>query len=136
MTVFDASVFVDALVVSGPVGDVARAALAKQGRLDVPATFLAESTSALRGLLLGGEIDQRQTRVALAAIRQVSLRSFPFEPFIDRVWELRHNLTVYDAWYVALAERLDTALVTADEHLVEATGPRCPLIHVSSYTPA
>ena len=43
----------------------------------------------------------------------------------ERVWELRGNLTVYDAWYVALAESLRTDLVTADQELRHAAGPRC-----------
>jgi predicted nucleic acid-binding protein len=47
------------------------------------------------------------------------------EAFSDRVWELRANLTVYDAWYVALAEWLATDLVTADGRLAQASGPRC-----------
>ncbi len=49
----------------------------------------------------------------------------PFAPFADRVWELRDNLTVYDAWYVAVAERLETLLVTTDARLAGATGPTC-----------
>jgi predicted nucleic acid-binding protein len=56
---------------------------------------------------------------------------YPFEPFIDRAWELRDNLTVYDAWCVALAERLGTDFVTADERIVGAPGPRCAFRHVA-----
>ena len=58
-------------------------------------------------------------------VRTVGVAPYPFEPFLDRVWELRHNLTAYDAWYVALAESLGTDLVTADARLVAAPGPRC-----------
>jgi predicted nucleic acid-binding protein len=49
----------------------------------------------------------------------------PVRTFSDRVWELRANLTVYDAWYVALAEWLGTDLVTADQRLANASGLRC-----------
>lgn len=49
------------------------------------------------------------------------------EPFARRVWELRETVTVYDAWYVALAEWLDTEIVTADKRLTHARGPRCPI---------
>jgi len=52
---------------------------------------------------------------------------YPFEPFSRRVWELRANLTVYDAWYVALAEWLGTDLLTADERLAASAGPLCPI---------
>lgn len=49
----------------------------------------------------------------------------PLPPLLNRAWELRHNLTVYDAAYVALAERLDGVLVTCDGRLANASGPRC-----------
>jgi predicted nucleic acid-binding protein len=51
-----------------------------------------------------------------------------FEPYADRVWELRNNLTVYDAWYVAIAERLRQPLLTADAGILGAPGLRCELI--------
>jgi predicted nucleic acid-binding protein len=57
---------------------------------------------------------------------------YPFEPFSRRAWELRSNVTVYDAWYVALAEWLETDLLTADERLANARGPRCTIRHVAS----
>ena len=55
---------------------------------------------------------------------------YPFEPFTKRVWELRDNVTVYGAWYVALAEWLCTDLVTADTRLAAAVGLRCPVRHI------
>jgi predicted nucleic acid-binding protein len=48
-----------------------------------------------------------------------------FEPFAGRVWELRRNLTSYDAWYVAVAEALDLPLATLDRRLGRATGTSC-----------
>lgn len=53
---------------------------------------------------------------------------YPFAPLADRVWELRANLTSYDAWYVALAEVLQFPLVTLDRRLSRASGPRCDVI--------
>jgi len=52
---------------------------------------------------------------------------YAFEPFADRVWELRDNVSVYDAWYIALAEWLTTELVTGDARLVGAVGARCAI---------
>ncbi len=52
----------------------------------------------------------------------------PFAPFEERIWELRHNLTAYDAWYVAVAEALDCPLVTLDIRLSRAPGPTCAFI--------
>lgn len=49
----------------------------------------------------------------------------PYPPFASRVWELRNNVSAYDAWYVALAESLEAPLVTLDRRLMRATGPRC-----------
>ncbi len=125
VTVVDASVFVDAIVSSGLPGQVARDELRRQTVLEVPAIFGAEVTSALRMLVLRGELSPARANAAREQVRTVRTIQYPFEPFSDRVWELRANLTVYDAWYVALAEWLGTDLVTADERLANASGPRC-----------
>ena len=53
---------------------------------------------------------------------------FPYAPFAQRVWELRGNVTAYDAWYVALAEALDSELATVDHRLSRASGCRCPFL--------
>ena len=58
--------------------------------------------------------------------RDISL--YPFAPFADRVWELRRNLTSYDAWYVAIAEFLDCPLVTLDRRLARAPGLSCRIV--------
>lgn len=60
-------------------------------------------------------------------LAEIRLWRYPFDPFMSRVWALRHTLTVYDSWYVAVAKELDTELVTADRRLAEAPGPRCPV---------
>lgn len=125
MSVIDASVFVDALVGVGAHGGLARQEVRSQPTLQVPAIFGADSTSALRGLVLRGDLSTIRAVAALEQVRRVRTLQYPFEPFAQRVWELRDNLTVYDAWYVALAEWLGTDLVTADEGLTNATGPRC-----------
>jgi predicted nucleic acid-binding protein len=132
VTVIDASVYVHSLVSVGPAGDAARAEVRSQPPLDVPAIFAAEVTSALRGLVLRRALDAARARSALDRIRRTQTVLYPFEPFSARVWELRANLTVYDAWYVALAERLGTDLVTADERLAHAPGPRCPVRFIGS----
>ena len=127
MSVTDASVFVDALVGIGTHGDLARAYLRSVAILEVPAIFGAEVTSALRMLVLRGELSSIRAAAAIEQLRSTRTLQFPFEPFSRRVWELRANLTVYDAWYVALAEWLSTELVTADQRLANAAGLRCPI---------
>ncbi|MGH3824434.1 MAG: type II toxin-antitoxin system VapC family toxin [Pseudonocardiaceae bacterium] len=133
LTIFDASVLVDALVVAGPAGDDARAALRDRSVLHVPTTFTAEATSVIRSMQARGEVSLGLAHGAISKIKVVQTMQYSFEPFIDRVWELRHNLSVYDSWYVALAESIDTTLVTADRRLAHAAGPRCLVLDVAEF---
>ena len=125
MPVLDASVVVDALVVAGPAGDLARDEMRGLSELQVPAIFTAEVTSALRGLVCREALSPIRAGAALTAVLTLRTTSYPFEPFARRIWDLRDSMTVYDAWYVALAERLATDLVTADRRLAAAPGPLC-----------
>lgn len=56
---------------------------------------------------------------------RLDIELFPFEPIAARIWQLRHNLTCYDAWYVAVAETLGLPLATLDGRLSRAPGPTC-----------
>jgi predicted nucleic acid-binding protein len=125
MNVIDASVFIDALVGVSGHGDRARAEIRDNTVLQVPAIFAAEATSALRAMVLRRELDHARARTALGQLMRVRVIQYPFQPFARRAWELRDNCTVYDAWYVALAERLGLDFVTADRKLLKAKGPRC-----------
>ncbi len=98
--------------------------------IQAPAIVRAEAASALRGLVLRGHLGPAHAARALDQVCAVRAILYPFEPFAARVWELRGTLSVYDAWYVALAEWLDSELVTADARLARAAGPRCPVRHV------
>ena len=117
--------FVDALVVAGSAGDAARAELRSVQTLEVPAIFGAEAASALRAMVSRRQLDAGPAVAALEQVRSVRANRYPFEPFARRAWQLRENLNVYDAWYVALAEWLGTELVTADTALQTAPGPTC-----------
>ena len=79
----------------------------------------------LRRQVQGGEVDIRRAALALADLAALPLRRAPYRPLLARCWELRDNLTVYDASYVALAEALDVTLLTGDRRLARAPGPRC-----------
>ena len=127
MPVLDASVVVDALVAVGQAGDRSRAEVRRLTELQVPAIFTAEVTSALRGLVRVQALSPVRAVTALSDMLSIRTIQYPFEPFARRAWELRENVSVYDACYVALAEWLDTELLTADKRLANAAGPRCPV---------
>jgi predicted nucleic acid-binding protein len=81
--------------------------------------------SALRGL---GQRIARLERVIPDALRHLArfpIRRMPLVPLLDRMWELRANVTAYDAAYVALAEQLGAPVITCDGKLASASGPRC-----------
>ncbi len=120
MLVIDASVLVDALLVAGP----ARERLASDN-LQVPELIDAELLSVLRRLVLAGQLPEGHALQALATANQLGLRRHPSRSLWPRAWELRTNLSAYDALYVALAEQLNAPLLTADARLARAPGLRC-----------
>jgi predicted nucleic acid-binding protein len=122
--VVDASVLATALGDDGPDGDRARARLRGE-RLSAPELVDLEVASVLRRQVQGGEVDIRRAALALADLASMPLRRAPHRPLLARCWELRGNLTIYDASYVALAEALDVTLLTGDGRLARAPGPRC-----------
>jgi predicted nucleic acid-binding protein len=92
--------------------------------LHAPHLVDVEVAQALRRYVKGGEIDETAGVVALEDLRSLDVERHPHEPLLTRVWELRENLTAYDAVYVALAEALDSKLVTCDGRLGRAPGMR------------
>jgi predicted nucleic acid-binding protein len=126
LTVIDASIAVDALAERIDRQRIVLEALTT--RVQAPQIFAAEVTAGIRGLLLGGHISDRVAARARQRLAVLMLDLQPFAPYAERIWDLRHNLTVYDAWYVAIAERLDQPLVTADAAILGAPGLRCGLI--------
>ena len=126
MLVVDASVLAPALADDGPDGDVARARLRGES-LVAPELIDLETTTVIRRQLQTGHLDQRRAGLALTDLFELPMRRAPHRPLLARCWELRDNVTVYDAAYVALAEVLGVVLVTADTRLASAPGPRCRL---------
>ena len=124
MLVTDASVLVVALSGDGPDGDRARTRLRNEV-LAAPELVDLEVASAVRRLHGAGALDARRARLALTDLIELPMERAPHLPLLTRCWELRDNLSVYDAAYVALAESLDATLVTADARLARAPGPRC-----------
>ena len=89
---------------------------------------VAEVANVLRRMELSGSLSRLEATAALHELLRLKIELHPFGPFAGRVWELRSNLTAYDAWYVALAEVLDWPLATLDRRLSRATGPLCEVI--------
>jgi predicted nucleic acid-binding protein len=122
--VADSSVVVAALVDTGDDGMWATSLLASQS-LAAPHLMPVEVTNVLRRAARGGNISHDVASLAHGDLLQLRFELFPYEPFAERVWDLRDNLTAYDAWYVALAEALDAPLATLDQRLARAQGPTC-----------
>jgi predicted nucleic acid-binding protein len=123
-TVVDSSVLVAALVDGGAAGIWAEEIL-MGGSLHAPELALVEATNILRRLERAGIIATPEANGAQSDLMQLEINLYSFEPFAIRIWELRHNVTSYDAWYVALAEAIGAPLATLDEHLAKAYGIAC-----------
>jgi predicted nucleic acid-binding protein len=78
-------------------------------------------------LTLRGEISEMRGWRAIDRLRRLPVAGFPIDPPVNRIWELRPTVSVFDARYVALAERLSVTLVTTDRRLASANGPRCEI---------
>lgn len=94
--------------------------------LAAPHLLDSEVTHVLRSLVHRGALTDEQGDLALAGFLQLSLTRFPADWLRPRMWALRHNLSAYDATYVALTEMTNaTALLTTDARLAAAPGPEC-----------
>ena len=126
-TVVDASVLVAALVEPGGDGRWAESTLA-EGNLAGPELAMVEASNILRRLERREQISRLKAASAHKDLLRLDVELFPFAPFAERVWELRGNLTSYDAWYVALAEALNCPLATLDLRLSRVCGPACLIV--------
>jgi predicted nucleic acid-binding protein len=118
----DASAAVLALLNDGD----ARRLVARE-TIAIPHLGDSELAHALRGQVRRGRIGEDQVHAAISRWARLGMHRFPAVGLLGRVWELRHNLSAYDATYVALAEALGCALVTADARLAQAPGPACAI---------
>ena len=120
MIVIDASVLAIALGDDGPSGDRARARMRGE-TLAAPEIIDLEVLSVWRRTIR----DERRAKFSITDLEQAPLMRCPHAPLLPRCWELRDNLSPYDAAYVALAELLDASLLTGDRRLARAPGIRC-----------
>lgn len=125
--VVDASVVVALLADNGPDGDWAER-VCRAGGLVAPHLIGVEVTSALRRQVVSGGMSADAAVLAMADAVALPIQKVPFEPFAERIWQLRENLTPYDAWYVAVAEELEAPLATLDARLATSPGLACDVL--------
>lgn len=121
MLVVDSSAVLEALAARDPAAGLIER-LAVDGDLHAPHLIDTEVLHALRRMLRRGRISGERAHDARTDYADLTLVRYPHEPLNDRVWELRENLTAYDATFVALAEALDVPLITCDARLAAAPG--------------
>lgn len=120
MLVVDTSAVLSALLARAPVHGLAER-LAADGDLHVPHLLDVELLHALRRLVGTATISLERATDARSDFYDLALTRYPHHELADRIWQLRHNLTAYDATFVALAEALDAPLVTCDARLASAS---------------
>lgn len=124
MIVVDASALLEVLLRT-PAFDAVSGRLFEPGEtLHAPHLVDVEIAQVVRRYAAAGEISQERGRAALSDLADFAMRRYPHDFLLQRVWELRDNLTAYDAVYVALAEALDAPLLTRDRRLAAAAGRR------------
>ena len=122
--VIDASVVLTFLVDPGASAEVI-AARVGAAQVHAPAHLPVEVTNVLRRMRNFGELTEAEALLALHELWALPIELWPQESVSERVWELGHNLTSYDASYVAIAEEIDATLLTVDARLSRAPGLRC-----------
>jgi predicted nucleic acid-binding protein len=124
LIVVDASALLEVLLRT-PAAERVETRLYVPGQtLHAPHLLDVEVAQVIRRYAANGDIDAERGRMALADLAAFPIRRYPHGMLLERVWNLRHNLTAYDAVYVALAEALDAALLTRDKRLAAAAGHR------------
>jgi predicted nucleic acid-binding protein len=123
--VVDASALTNAFTDDGPVGAVARDELARDAHWTGPEHLPVEAFSAIRGRWLGRKIGEDRAADAVTALAAAAMDVVSVRPLLERMWQLRANVSGYDAAYLALAEAFGCTLVTADVRLGHVPGVRC-----------
>ena len=127
MIVIDASVLANVVGDDGSDGRRARLEFRNAGDVAAPDLADVETVAVLRKRWIAGTVSDQRFAAAVEDLEQLEIDRYPALRFMRRAYELRANVTVYDAAYVALAETLACELLTADQRLATASGPRCTI---------
>ena len=130
MIVIDASAVLELLLGSRAGLRVMERTFGRHETLHAPDLLDLEVVQVLRRYVRESELSVGRAEQALEDLADLPLERYPHEPFIERIWELRDNLTAYDAVYVALAELLVAPLLTLDARLVRSRGHRATVEQV------
>jgi predicted nucleic acid-binding protein len=122
MIVIDASALLEVLLRTPAAGGVEKWLFDPGQTLHAPHLLDVEVAQVILRYAANGEIDSDRGRAAVADLADFPLHRYPHDVLLPRIWELRNNLTAYDAVYVALAEALDAPLLTRDRRLAAAAG--------------
>lgn len=121
MLVVDTSAVLEAIAALDPArGLIER--LAEDGDLHAPHLIDTELLHALRRMSINDQISNERAEDARSDFAELALVRYRHQPLNDRVWELRHNVTAYDATFIALAEALAAPLITCDARLASSPG--------------
>jgi len=127
LIVIDASVLANVVGDDGNDGQRARRELRSAADIAAPDLVDVETVAVLRKRWTAGTVSDSRFASAVDDLGQLDLDRYPALRFMRRAYELRANVTVHDSVYVALAEVLGCELLTADQRLASASGPRCAI---------
>ncbi len=122
MIVVDASAVIEVLLGTSAASRIADRFFAGGETLHAPHLLDVEVAQVLRRYALARAFGAERGEEALEDLAEFPISRYPHQPFLFRIWELRHNVTAYDAAYIALAEALDVPLVTRDAKLASTDG--------------
>ena len=124
MIVIDASAVLELLLTTSTGAQIEQRVFSTGETLHAPHLLDLEVVQVLRRYSVAGDMSPQRAQEALRDLADLPLARYPHDLFLFRIWELRHNLTAYDAAYLALSEALAAPLVTCDARLASAPGHR------------
>jgi predicted nucleic acid-binding protein len=127
MIVLDASAAVDWLLQTSAGQRIENRIYSRNETLHAPHLLDLEVAQVLRRLALQAVVSVHRADEAVRDLLDLRITRYPHLLLLPRIWQLRHNVSAYDAAYIVLAEKLGAALVTRDARLASASGHAAPV---------